>query len=72
MDMKTLRVIEEGKVENIEEINALLDELPSGGYVVNIDGNTTRYIKSNSRCNEAIIPIHFHFWFTFYWLRQPY
>jgi hypothetical protein len=47
MDMKTLRVIKEGKMENIEEINALLDELPSGGYIINIDGNTTRYVKSN-------------------------
>lgn len=47
MDMKTLRVIKEGKAENIEEINALLDELPSGGYVVKIDGNTRRYVKSN-------------------------
>lgn len=47
IEMKTLRVIKEGKVENIEEINALLDELPSGGYVINIDGNTTRYVKSN-------------------------
>lgn len=47
MDMKTLRVIKEGKVENLEEINALLDELPSGGYIINIDGNTTRYVKSN-------------------------
>jgi len=47
MDMKTLKVIKEGKIENIEDVNALLDELPSGGYIINIDGNTTRYVKSN-------------------------
>jgi hypothetical protein len=46
MDMKTLKVIKEGTVENLEEINALLNELPLGGYVINIDGKTTRYVKS--------------------------
>jgi len=47
MDMKTLKVIKEGTIENLEEINALLNELPSGGYVVNIDGKTTRYVKAD-------------------------
>ncbi len=46
MDMKTLKVIREGKVED-DDINALLNELPTGSYVINVDGNTTRYVKSN-------------------------
>lgn len=47
MDMKTLRVIKEGMIENATEINAQLNDLPSGSYVINIDGNTIRYLKSN-------------------------
>lgn len=47
MDMKSLKVIKEGKVKDTAEINALLAELPEGDYVVNIEGNTTRYKKSN-------------------------
>lgn len=47
MDMKTFKVIKEGIVENIKEINALMDELPSGAYIINVDGNTTRYVKTN-------------------------
>lgn len=46
MDMKTLKVIKEGTVED-EDINAFLTELPPGSYVINVDGNTTRYVKSN-------------------------
>ena len=46
MDMKTLKVIKEGTVED-EDINAFLTELPPGTYVINVDGNTTRYVKSN-------------------------
>ncbi len=46
MDMKTLKVIKEGKVEDAD-INALFTELPPGSYVINVDGNTTRYVKSN-------------------------
>ena len=46
-DMKTLKVIKQGKVKDAAEINALLAELPEGDYVVNIEGNTTRYKKSN-------------------------
>lgn len=38
--------IEEG-IEDMAEINTLLDELPSGAYIINIDGNTTRHVKSN-------------------------
>lgn len=45
MDMKTLKVIKEGTVED-DDINALLNELPPGSYVINVDGNTTRYVKS--------------------------
>lgn len=47
MDMKTLKVISEGMVENSTEINTMLNDLPSGSYVINIDGNTIRYLKSN-------------------------
>lgn len=47
MDMKTLKVIKEGSLDNLEEINALLNELPSGGYIINIDGKTSRYVKSD-------------------------
>jgi hypothetical protein len=46
MDMKTLKVIKEGTVESAD-INALLSELPPGSYIINLDGNTTRYVKSN-------------------------
>jgi len=45
--MKTLRVLREGTVENIEETNALLDGLPAGSYVIKIDGNSIRYEKLN-------------------------
>ncbi len=47
LDMKTLKVIKKGKMEDITEINTLLDELPSGAYIINVDGNTTRYVKYN-------------------------
>lgn len=46
MDMKTMKVIKEGTVED-DDINALLNELPPGSYVINVDGKTTRYVKSN-------------------------
>jgi hypothetical protein len=46
MDMKTLKVIKEGMVEG-SDMNTILDELPEGAYVINVDGNTTRYVKSN-------------------------
>jgi|JI9StandDraft_2_1071091.scaffolds.fasta_scaffold35343_2 hypothetical protein len=47
IDMKTLKVIKEGTTEDIEETNTLLDGLPEGTYVVTVDGNRTRYVKSN-------------------------
>lgn len=47
LDMKNLEVIREGKIEDTAEINSLLNELPSGDYVINIDGTKTRYVKSN-------------------------
>jgi len=46
MDMKSMKVIIEGTVED-EDINALLTELPAGSYIINVDGNTTRYVKTN-------------------------
>lgn len=46
MDMKTLGVIKEGMVKD-DDMNTILDELPAGNYVINIDGNTSRYVKSN-------------------------
>lgn len=46
MDMKTMKVIKEGTGECVD-INTILAELPVGSYVINVDGNTTRYIKSN-------------------------
>lgn len=46
MDMKTMKVIEKGAGEGVD-INTILAELPAGSYVINVDGNTTRYIKSN-------------------------
>lgn len=46
MDMKTMKVIKEGTGEGVD-INTILAELPVGSYVINVDGNTTRYIKSN-------------------------
>ena len=41
-----MKVIIEGTVED-EDINALLTELPAGSYIINVDGNTTRYVKTN-------------------------
>ncbi|HET7178520.1 MAG TPA: hypothetical protein VFI14_02290, partial [Chryseosolibacter sp.] len=45
IDMRTLRVINEGIGDDMVEVNTLLNELPAGTYIIKIDGSTTRYRK---------------------------
>jgi hypothetical protein len=46
IDAKTLSVIQEGSIEDLEEVSKFLAELPAGSYIINMDGNTTRMVKS--------------------------
>jgi hypothetical protein len=45
--MQTLKVIKKGTVEDIDHSNTLLDGLPAGAYIINIDGNRMSFVKSN-------------------------